>query len=102
MREIIFDSEFWPTLNTRIQTISASDIHMDHVFFEDFVMSLSILAACDVDMLRVDYEKYPGVGRPTGTQDRYILMKNNIKVRWCFVENNLKIKIIDVIFPKNY
>lgn len=59
MREILFDPEFWPTMNTKLQTDLAKDLHQGATFWENFALALSMLAAYDTDMLRADYNKFP-------------------------------------------
>ena len=106
MREIIFDAEFWPTMNTRLQTDLGKDLHTGAKFWEDFTQTLTMLAAYDTDMLCADYDKFPAavpIGRPP---HRIVSLKTfntrgedqcerNIKIHFRLEDGN-KLKIIGI------
>jgi hypothetical protein len=100
MREIVFDSEFWPKINTKLHTDLAMNLPtLGSTFWEDFALALSMLAAYDADMLRTDYNSFPA-SRSEG--DRLLSLKTfsprpsgaDIKLRWRLDDG--KVKVLEV------
>jgi hypothetical protein len=108
MREIIFTSEFWPKLHTKIQTANAiSNLHIGYNFWDGFVKAISTLSAYNIDMLNVNFDEFPLVTGLSNskTQNRTISvvsfdLMDDIKLHWNL--DGDRIKIIDVVFPQGY
>jgi hypothetical protein len=109
MHEIIFEPDFWPNLHIKVQNIkAASDLHMGYNFWEGLAKAISILSVHNIDMLRVNFDKFPLVTGASNaqTRDRHIsvstidCLMEDIKLRWR-IEGE-KIRIIGIVFPQGY
>ena len=106
MREIVFDREFWPAMNTKLQTDLAKDLHQGATFWENFSLALSMLAAYDTDMLRADYNKFPAAppSVPANGFNRFLSLSTfgsdsmgpDIKIRFRLEDGGNRVKIIGI------
>ena len=99
MREIVFDREFWPAMNTKLQTDLAKDLHQGATFWE-------MLSAYDADMLRADYNKFPAAPSsfPANGFNRFLSLSTfgsdsmgpDIKIRFRLEDGGNRVKIIGI------
>jgi hypothetical protein len=59
MRQIRFDSDFWPSLHENVQMRRASNMAVDVDFYEALAATFAELSSYELKMLRIDFAKYP-------------------------------------------
>jgi hypothetical protein len=95
--QLVFDADFWPALHIAIQTRLASR-HNSAVpvkFYVDLAEALAFLGSYNLDMLRVDFSKYPvdpdnamNNGRLASVGQSYA------QLRWSLVGNQIVVSSI--------
>lgn len=76
MRQLRFDSNFWPDMHVEIQQRRATGVPLPNEFFEDLTQALATLATHDISMMRVDFVRFP-IDVPNDPTRRCLHVGNN-------------------------